>query len=349
MRSMKASIISCTTTPRYQRENMNVLENRVGTSGRGRGRFSPRAGHRDAKTSTSRVGVFRHLKERREVVIPLVPWRNVRTSTRVGASPPSSIQSESEANPTMPKARAKDLQRYESLFHKYSTFYKQQEMITLAEFQQLMYDMERPSKQRWDEAFVEGCSQYRPAELPQKTLQLLYDRLIAGKAKKYSGRGILLSSLGIFAGFCALCYVSKYMVASSYFSRFHDLGAPFFLGSFGTLSILVFGQASSINIRIWNVVMGHLIGASCGLLCAKLFGYSTLAKAAAMTSTLAAMLWTGAVHPPGGAIALLAVSDIRLQHFQHWYILYPALFGAFILYVVGFLTNRLKETFSSSK
>ena len=139
-----------------------------------------------------------------------------------------------------------------------------------------------------------------------------------------------------------------FMVQHSFFSKFHSLGAPFILGSFGTLSILVFGQANSTNIRVWNVVLGHMIGAACGLLSVKLLGYTALAKAVAMSSTLVAMLWSGAVHPPGGALALLMVQDPKLQVRGQWYVLYPALFGGLVLYFMGFLTNRLKKHFGAN-
>jgi len=252
----------------------------------------------------------------------------------------------SEGSPQR-NASAKDLKRYESLFNKYSSSYESREVLTVEKFQELMHDLEASANRDWDEVFLQGCEGCGLSEVPGKVTGVLYDRVVKGKAKRGSFQFILLSSLGIFAGFLVLCAVSQAMVGSSFFSKFHEHGAPFILGSFGTLSILVFGQANSTNIRVWNVVAGHMIGATCGFLSMKLLGYSTLAKAAAMTSTLACMLWTGAVHPPGGAIALLMVTDTRLQAFQLWYILYPALFGALVLYFVGFLTNRVKKHFNA--
>ena len=245
----------------------------------------------------------------------------------------------------------KDLKRYESLFRKYSSASSSQtsstEVLTLSGFQQMMHDAERKENRYWDEVFVEEYGGLKLREVPGKVASVLYDRIVAGKARRGSSKFIFLSSLGIFLGFVLLCSVCAYMTGSSYFAKFHDLGAPFILGSFGTFSILLFGQATSANVRVWNVVMGHLIGATCGFLTMKCLGYTVMAKAVAMASTMALMLWTGAVHPPGGAIALLMVQDTRLQIFQHWYILYPALFGALVLYFVGYLTNISKKRFNA--
>jgi len=199
------------------------------------------------------------------------------------------------------------------------------------------------AKQYWDDAMFEEWKKG-----PRALLAIAYNRVVAGKGKLGSAKSILLSSTGIFFGFLALSTAGQYLVSSSVFAKMHQAtGAPFIMGSFGTLSILVFGQAASQNIRFWNVVVGHLIGASCGLMSVKMLGYSSLAKAVAMTTTLAGMLWAGAVHPPGGAIALLICEDRRLQVFGTTYILYPALFGAALLYVAGFLTNRLKHHFQA--
>jgi hypothetical protein len=260
----------------------------------------------------------------------------------------TTTESERTSSGVIKKLPKKDWDKYESLFKKYSSVYENQPVITMEQFQQLMQDLQTESPKQppnWDDAFFSECSKYRFSEHPRRILSLLYDRVVTGKASRTSGLGILLSCLGMFAAFIALSLVGKYMIEYSFFAKFHALGAPFMLGSFGTLSVLVFGQPSSANLRIWNVVMGHMLGACCGVLAVKLLGYSSLAKAVAMASTLAAMLWTGAVHPPGGAIALLVVEDSRLQLFQHWYVLYPALFGAFVVYLVSFLTNKLKKGF----
>lgn len=241
-----------------------------------------------------------------------------------------------------------DRERYDSLFYKYSSANESGEFLTVDKFRQLMSDVDRESSRDWDEVFFDCCRSRSPLGLFWDLSSVLRDRLVAGKARRGSSKFIFLSALGIFSGFLVLCLVCDFMVQHSFFSKFHSLGAPFILGSFGTLSILVFGQANSTNIRVWNVVLGHMIGAACGLLSVKLLGYTALAKAVAMSSTLVAMLWSGAVHPPGGALALLMVQDPKLQVLGQWYVLYPALFGGLVLYFMGFLTNRLKKYFGAN-
>ena len=304
------------------------------------GGVSPRQRHRQGSRPTSKGGRVVSVSQHKSFL------DRRKTSAYVGESRESvSVTSETTESP---KILPKDLERYESLFHKYSCSDQSQEVIKIEQFHELMKDLEsRTDEVNWDDRFIAECKNYSVAEYPKVVLSLLYNRFICGEDKKASAKGIFLSCLGIFVAFLSLSSVANYMMQySSLTSSFHKFGAPFMLGSFGTLSILVFGHAGSANLRIWNVVIGHIIGATCGFISVKLLGYSSLATALAMTSTLAAMLWTGAIHPPGGAIALLMVVDARLQIFQHWYILYPALFGAVILYLVGFLTNRLKKHFS---
>ncbi|QDZ21201.1 EF-hand domain-containing protein [Chloropicon primus] len=246
-------------------------------------------------------------------------------------------------------ASAEDLRRYEALFHKYSL--KSCGVLTLDEFQELMHcegNADASGSVNWDEAFLREFRGMGPLERLRKVVSVIYDRFVLGKARRGSGQFLLLSALGMFAGVVALCSVCDFMMGWGFFSGFHKLGAPFILGSFGTLSILVFGQPDSANIRVWNGLVGHVTGAACGYLAMRAFGYTTMAKAAAMTATLVCMLWTGAVHPPGGAIALLMVHDTKLQVLGRWYILYPALFGAVVLYLAGFVTNRVKERFGAT-
>ena len=55
-----------------------------------------------------------------------------------------------------------------------------------------------------------------------------------------------------------------------------------------------------------------------------------------------AMKLTRTLHPPGGAIALIAVAGTeKISHLGYWYILSPVLSGALILFVVALIINNL--------
>ena len=53
------------------------------------------------------------------------------------------------------------------------------------------------------------------------------------------------------------------------------------------------------------------------------------------------MLWTGAVHPPGGALVLIFADSHRMQALGARYVLYPGLAGAMLLMVAAALTDEL--------
>jgi CBS-domain-containing membrane protein len=60
---------------------------------------------------------------------------------------------------------------------------------------------------------------------------------------------------------------------------------------------------------------------------------------------VALMLWTGSVHPPGGALVVILLDSHRFQALGPAYILFPGLTGALLLYVAAAATDALKRRF----
>ena len=117
-------------------------------------------------------------------------------------------------------------------------------------------------------------------------------------------------------------------------------------GSFGTISVLYFGAGLKAPVlRLWNVVVGHLAAAALAYAALALVHPLWLARALALASTVALMLWTGAVHPPGGALVIILMDSHRFQALGAAYILWPGLAGALALYACAAATDALKRRY----
>jgi len=79
------------------------------------------------------------------------------------------------------------------------------------------------------------------------------------------------------------------------------------LAPLGASAVLVFAAPASPLAQPWSVVGGNLISALVGMACAALIPEPLLAAGCAVALAIAAMLLLRCLHPPGGAMALLAV------------------------------------------
>jgi CBS-domain-containing membrane protein len=117
-------------------------------------------------------------------------------------------------------------------------------------------------------------------------------------------------------------------------------------GSFGTISVLYFGAGLRAPVlRLWNVVVGHLAAASFAALALAFIQPLWLARATALAATVSFMLWTGAVHPPGGALVIILADSAKFQALGGYYLLWPGLAGALALYACAAATDELKRRF----
>jgi CBS-domain-containing membrane protein len=77
-------------------------------------------------------------------------------------------------------------------------------------------------------------------------------------------------------------------------------GLPLILGSFGTLTILLFGRPEAEAVRLWPLVAGQLGSIAIALSVLQLLGTGIVQRAVAMGATVAYMMWSDCIHPPGG-------------------------------------------------
>ncbi|MBD0265239.1 MAG: HPP family protein [Tolypothrix sp. Co-bin9] len=115
--------------------------------------------------------------------------------------------------------------------------------------------------------------------------------------------------------------------------------SPLLMAPFGATSVLIFGVPESPLAQPRNVIGGNLIAALVSLTILHLFGSSPWAMGMAVATAIAIMQFTGTVHPPSGAVALV----VMMTKAPWQFLLTPALEGSIILVLCAVVFNNLAE------
>lgn len=138
----------------------------------------------------------------------------------------------------------------------------------------------------------------------------------------------ILAGMGAFLGIALLSFFDASVM------DFALLMAPF-----GATVVLVFGVPESPLAQAKNVIGGHLITASIGIIFTLYIGVSPLTLALASGLAVTAMLLTKTTHPPAGANPIL----IMLAGEGWSFLVTPVLIGAVLLVLVGKLMLVVKR------
>ncbi|KAG2189206.1 hypothetical protein INT44_004348 [Umbelopsis vinacea] len=133
------------------------------------------------------------------------------------------------------------------------------------------------------------------------------------------------------------------------FSRtpaFENANVPMIVGSFGASAVLVYGSIESPLSQPRNCFFGHVISAIIGVCITALFQLSPnfdslrwLAGSLSMAVALVVMQYTGTVHPPGGATALIAAT----QNENGWLYIGIIALSAAITVAIALLINNIER------
>lgn len=119
----------------------------------------------------------------------------------------------------------------------------------------------------------------------------------AGQATGPSRRLRALSLLWIGLG-AFLCLAGLGVIANG-------SGQPWVIGSFGASAVLLFAYPEGPFSQVRNVIGGHLLTSTVGLVCLHLFGPGLLPMAFAGGLATVLMVVTRTVHPPAGGNPLI--------------------------------------------
>jgi CBS domain-containing membrane protein len=117
-----------------------------------------------------------------------------------------------------------------------------------------------------------------------------------------------------------------------------DTVGPWLVAPLGASAVLVFAVPASPLAQPWSVVGGNTVSAFIGIACANWIGDPSIAGAVAVSAAIGMMFLLRCLHPPGGAMALIAV----LTHATSFgFALFPACVNSLLLTLAGIAYNSL--------
>lgn len=117
---------------------------------------------------------------------------------------------------------------------------------------------------------------------------------------------------------------------------------PFLIAPLGASAFLMFAVPNSPLSQPWSAVIGNLLSAFAGLVVIRLVPDPRLASALAVTLAMITMMVARAMHPPGGAVALLiALTATPGAPPGFDFAVAPVLIDTLILVALAVLFNRL--------
>ncbi|MDI6813200.1 MAG: HPP family protein [Desulfitobacteriaceae bacterium] len=136
---------------------------------------------------------------------------------------------------------------------------------------------------------------------------------------------VFLSGLGAFLGLSLIGFLAL---------SYH---LPLLFAPLGASAVLIYGAPDAPLSQPRNLLLGHTLSASIGVLTYFFFGFTWWSAALGTSLAILLMMLTKTTHPPGGATALFAI----MSKAQFIYILTPVLTGVFLLLIIALLINNL--------
>ncbi|GES58045.1 HPP family protein [Aspergillus terreus] len=157
---------------------------------------------------------------------------------------------------------------------------------------------------------------------------------------------LLIALWSLIGAFCGVIVVAEVCMHVPSFQSHH---APIIVGSFGAAAVLEFCAIESPFAQPRNAVLSQLFASVIGVGIGKLFALnphahsmSQFGGALSCGLTTAVMVLTNTVHPPAGATALLAVTEL---YEVGWYLVPIMLLGCVLMQAVALVINNIHRRF----
>lgn len=142
---------------------------------------------------------------------------------------------------------------------------------------------------------------------------------------------------GLSALAAALC-----VAATAWLAMAGGAPAPLLVAAIGASAVLLLALPASPLAQPWALVGSYLVSGVAGVTAARYLPSLPLAAAVAVGGATLGMLWLRCLHPPGGAVALYAVTGGEpLQAAGYAYVLHPVLSNALLLLATAWLVNNI--------
>ena len=136
---------------------------------------------------------------------------------------------------------------------------------------------------------------------------------------------ILFPYIGGFFGIGVLSYLS---IATH---------SPLIMAPLGATSVLAFGVPDSPLAQPRNIIGGNFLAGLVSLICLHIFGSEPWVMAVAVGTAIGLMQLTKTLHPPAGAVALVAI----MTNADWPFLFAPVLSGSIVLVLCSILFNNL--------
>ncbi len=115
----------------------------------------------------------------------------------------------------------------------------------------------------------------------------------------------------------------------------HSTHHLWIMAPFGATCVLLYAAPSSPLAQPKNVILGHLIAATVGLVFLQFFVVQALTIAIAVGIAIALMQLLKCIHPPAGANPLLILLTSQQVDYDWRFLIFPVLLGAITLVLVA--------------
>lgn len=138
-------------------------------------------------------------------------------------------------------------------------------------------------------------------------------------------------------------FIGLFIISFLHFETFSKQDLTLLVGSFGASCVLIYGAIGSPLAQPKNLFLGHIISAIIGVTIYKLLGhYIWIAAPLAVSLSIIGMQMAKALHPPGGATALIAVTGgSSITKLGYDYVFSPIITGVTILFIVALIFNNI--------
>jgi CBS domain-containing membrane protein len=121
-----------------------------------------------------------------------------------------------------------------------------------------------------------------------------------------------------------------------------DASAVWLMAPMGASAVLLFAVPASPLAQPWSIVGGNIIAALVGVTCARVIDDPAAAAAVAVFVAIGAMLALRCLHPPSGAVALMAVLGGDAVHAAGYaFVLVPVALNSVLILIVALVYNNL--------
>lgn len=156
-----------------------------------------------------------------------------------------------------------------------------------------------------------------------------------------SGSGISASdvvwpSAGAFAAMALLGRLDGAVAAK---------GLSFTIAPLGAVCAVLFATPSSPAAQKQNMFVAQIGCAALGVLALSVLGPGWLARAVAVSTSIAFMIITGATHPPAASLPIMFIDGSKFHHLNMWYALFPGATGCILLCLIQEMVIYLKNNY----